>query len=51
MCPKCAHRLRRGARYCPRCGISVARVCPACGQESLNPQARFCRRCRCQLQS
>jgi hypothetical protein len=48
MCPKCAHRLRRGARFCSQCGVSVVRVCLACGQESLNPQARYCRRCgRC----
>ena len=45
MCPRCAHRLRRGARFCPRCGVPLARVCLACGQESLNPQARFCSRC------
>lgn len=46
-CPHCGAGLRAGARFCTRCGSSVAPAgarCPSCGAD-LRAGARFCTQC------
>ena len=43
-CPDCGHVIRHGAKYCDRCGASLAFACPNCGR-NLRPGAKFCDRC------
>ena len=54
-CTKCGVALKPGARFCPKCGATVAKTgaaqasatpaaCPNCGA-SLKPGAKFCGKC------
>jgi len=44
-CPSCGQSLRAGAKFCERCGASVAAAtCAKCGA-TLTPGAKFCAGC------
>ncbi len=43
-CPSCNQPVREGARFCDRCGASLALTCAKCGAE-LRQGAQFCDGC------
>lgn len=48
-CPSCHAPVRRGARFCPTCGLRLdedqaVRTCTVCGAR-LSPDSRFCTEC------
>ncbi len=43
-CPACGNENDDAARFCARCGSSLAAGCPSCGA-ALSPDARFCSSC------
>jgi class 3 adenylate cyclase len=43
-CPKCGASNREGAKFCSRCGTSLASGCPACGAH-IEPGDAFCAEC------
>ena len=43
-CPACGHAVRRGARFCAKCGAPLSPTCPKCGRK-LRPGAKFCDGC------
>ena len=43
-CPRCAHEIRPGAKFCEECGTGFAPRCPSCGTE-LATTAKFCPEC------
>ena len=47
-CPKCNTGNRGGAKFCLKCGTSLALVCAKCGRE-LPPEAMFCDACGAQV--
>lgn len=48
-CVKCGAEIKDGARFCPSCGTKQALVCPQCGKELENPDAKFCPNCGASL--
>ncbi len=44
VCSACGAQMPPGFRFCPQCGVELARGCPRCGQPTA-PQARFCGAC------
>ncbi len=43
-CPGCQHENREGAKFCQRCGASMAPRCPSCGSP-VEARARYCDEC------
>ncbi len=43
-CPQCGASVVAGAKFCRRCGASVAAVCVSCGAP-VSADAKFCRQC------
>ena len=49
--PECEYRVRRGAKYCPKCGSGAPAgkvKCGSCGEE-VRSSARFCWNCGTEL--
>ncbi|MBR6788603.1 MAG: SPFH domain-containing protein, partial [Clostridia bacterium] len=44
-CPSCGAQMSASAKFCPECGASRTKKCPACGAIIKSPNAKFCSEC------
>lgn len=44
-CSKCGADLKEGSDVCPECGSTGPKLCPDCGHEIANENAKFCPEC------
>src|SRR2546428_5452745 len=44
LCPSCGASNREGAKFCSKCGTSLASGCPACGAQN-EPGDAYCAQC------